>query len=315
MWTRKELKEKGKWALKQNYWKAVLVGLLLMAISGSLFGGPAPGGSPIDDDNYTIETEADSVSVVDTENDLAYEIYTDSPMAGPEVAVLAASFGLVLLLVFAVLLVMSFFIFNPLMVGVQRFFLRDLNQRALVKEVAYGFDNNYRENVKTMFFRDLFIFLWSLLLIIPGIVKSYEYRMIPYLLADDPTMTKDVAFAESKRMMTGQKWNAFVLDLSFIGWCILSIFTLGILSIFYVAPYQAHTNAALYEKLRYGMPAPESVAAAPQPAAADPTAAAAAPVFVPAAQPPVPSFAATDAPVATQAENGESPVAPDGPQA
>jgi len=92
---------------------------------------------------------------------------------------------------------------------------------------------------------------------VPGIVKAYEYRMIPYLMAEDPTMTKDRAFAESKRMMTGQKWNTFVLDLSFIGWYILSAFTLGILAVFYVAPYQCLTSAALYEKLRYGTPEPQ----------------------------------------------------------
>ena len=62
-------------------------------------------------------------------------------------------------------------------------------------------------------------------------------------------------------MMTGQKWNAFVLDLSFLGWNILSAMTLGILGLFYVNPYQCQTNAALYEKLRYGLPAPAPVAA------------------------------------------------------
>lgn len=71
--------------------------------------------------------------------------------------------------------------------------------------------------------------------------------MIPYLLADNPQMTKEQAFAESKRMMQGQKWKAFVLDLSFIGWYILSGLTLGILAIFYVSPYVNATHAALYE--------------------------------------------------------------------
>ena len=67
-------------------------------------------------------------------------------------------------------------------------------------------------------------------------------------------MTKEQAFEESKRMMQGQKWKAFVLDLSFIGWNILSALTLGILGIFYVQPYMDATHAALYEALRYGMP-------------------------------------------------------------
>jgi hypothetical protein len=166
------------------------------------------------------------------------------------------SMATLMLIVMAIVVALYVFIFSPLEVGAQRFFVRNLNQRAEVKELAFGYDNNYKEVVKTIFLRWLFVFLWGLLLIIPGIYKSYEYRMIPYLLAEDPTMTKDRAFAESKRMMYGHKWNTFVLDLSFLGWNILSFFTLGILGVFYVAPYQAQTNAALYEKLRYGLPAP-----------------------------------------------------------
>ena len=76
---------------------------------------------------------------------------------------------------------------------------------------------------------NLFIALWTLLLIVPGIIKSYEYRMVPYILAENPGMNRKEAFAISKRMMTGKKWATFVLDLSFFGWIFLSIFTCGIL--------------------------------------------------------------------------------------
>nr|DAM70348.1 MAG TPA: Protein of unknown function (DUF975) [Caudoviricetes sp.] len=83
-----------------------------------------------------------------------------------------------------------------------------------------------------------------------GIVKSYEYMMIPYLLAEHPEMTRQEAFAESKRMMDGNKWNAFVLDLSFIGWTLLGICTVGILLVFYVEPYIYLTHAELYHALK-----------------------------------------------------------------
>ena len=89
-----------------------------------------------------------------------------------------------------------------------------------------------------------------MLFLVPGIIKSYEYRMIPYILADNPTISYEEAFALSKKMMTGNKWDAFVLDLSFIGWRILGGLTCGILSLFYVNPYQYQTNAALYEALK-----------------------------------------------------------------
>lgn len=92
--------------------------------------------------------------------------------------------------------------------------------------------------------------LSSLLFIIPGIIKSYEYRMVAYILADQPELTRKEAFELSRKMMNGNKWNAFVLDLSFIGWGFLTAITFGILGIFYVNPYIQHTNAALYLKLK-----------------------------------------------------------------
>ena len=86
--------------------------------------------------------------------------------------------------------------------------------------------------------------------LIPGIIKSYEYRMIPYILGETPNIPKEEAFALSRAMMTGNKWKAFVLDLSFLGWYILSGLTFGILGIFYVNPYVEQTSAALYQKLK-----------------------------------------------------------------
>ena len=101
-----------------------------------------------------------------------------------------------------------------------------------------------------LFLRNLYIALWSLLLVIPGIIKSYEYRMVTYLLAEYPDMTREEAFKISKEMMTGQKMDAFLLDLSFFGWYLLTAITCGIAGIFYVLPYVHATNAELYVTLR-----------------------------------------------------------------
>ncbi len=350
MWTRKELKDKAKVSFKANYWKTVFVALVLMLVIGgmSLFSSMqsvpmaampsmATSSTP---DNVNVEIRDGKVKVdvddkdgkkvhVDLDADDAEDLKdalhdsgvqinnrdarTLGILAGPGVVLAALSLGLVVLVAMALAIALYVFIVSPLEVGAQRFFVRNLNQRAEVKEVAFGYDNNYKENVKTLFLRSLFIFLWSLLLIVPGIYKAYQYRMIPYLLAEDPTMTKDQAFAETKRMMDGQKWNAFVLDLSFLGWNILSALTLGILGVFYVTPYQAQTNAALYEKLRYGLPAPEPVAqpapVAPIPPTANTTnpayAQAAVPVIVSESQPPVPPFAQVGAQPQASADTTE----------
>lgn len=110
-----------------------------------------------------------------------------------------------------------------------------------------GFKSGHYGNiVVTMFLMNLYITLWSLLFLIPGIIKAYEYLMIPYILADNPGMDRKEAFAISKRMMDGEKWNAFNLQLSFIGWILLSVFTCGLLGIFYVSPYMEVTMAELY---------------------------------------------------------------------
>ena len=213
-----------------------------------------------DIDAPPINNTTDTVGLQDEDDSIVELPHFTQSLSLPEILAIFGVLTFTVVLIFALVFALSAFLTNPVEVGTARFFTRNLNQKAEVKEIAFGFDNNYRETVKTMFWRDIYTILWGLLLIVPGIVKAYEYRMIPYLLADDPTMTKDRAFAESRAMMRGNKWRAFVLDLSFLGWHILSVFTLGILELFYVAPYEFMADAALYESLRYGTPAAEQVA-------------------------------------------------------
>lgn len=262
MWTRAELKSRAKISFKRNYWKCILISLLLILFvsgGGSGASSASSGFASGFESAYNSSDYDDSVELYDdTADDLLDDFNSGSEADRMAAAVAGMIFIVVFLIVFivvmAIVIVLDAFIFNPLEVGCRRFFIRNLNENALVGNVGYAFDNNYKNIVKTMFFRDLYTVLWSLLFIIPGIVKSYEYQMIPYLLAENPQMTKEQAFAESKQMMQGQKWRAFVLDLSFIGWDILSGMTLGILGIFYVQPYIEATHAALYERLRYGIP-------------------------------------------------------------
>ena len=235
MWTRAELKDRAKFAFKRNYWRSVLISLLLALLIGGGSGAGSAGsamssalgsdGSDITSDSYD--------DFYDDADDIWYgmnDVYDNTDHTALLFAgvIFVVIFMIVFVIIMTVTILLDAFIFNPLEVGCKRFYLRNLNEAALVGNAGYAFDNNYKNIAKTMFFRDLYTVLWSMLFIIPGIVKSYEYQMIPYLLADNPQMTKEEAFAESKRMMQGQKWNAFVLDLSFIGWDILSGMTMGI---------------------------------------------------------------------------------------
>lgn len=161
------------------------------------------------------------------------------------------SFALWFLVPGAVVILVRILVFSVLEMGVGRFYVENRDYQAGVSKVLFGFQcGHYGNVVLVMFMRDLFIFLWSLLLLIPGIVKSYEYRMVPYILAEQPDISSKDAFAISKEMMQGQKLEAFGLDLSFIGWWLGTALTCGLLGIFWASPYQAATNAELYGTLR-----------------------------------------------------------------
>lgn len=101
-----------------------------------------------------------------------------------------------------------------------------------------------------MFWMILKVILWSLLLFIPGIVKGFAYFLTPYILAEYPNVAAKDATDLSDRMTKGYKMDIFVAMLSFLGWEILSAFTLGILEIVFVGPYQNLTFAGIYEELK-----------------------------------------------------------------
>ena len=97
---------------------------------------------------------------------------------------------------------------------------------------------------------DLKTLLWLFLFIVPGVIKAYEYSMIPYLLAENPNLSADEAFSLSKQMTTGQKMDLFVLDLSFLGWIILGAICCGI-GLLFVQPYPEATKAEVYLILKH----------------------------------------------------------------
>ncbi len=126
-----------------------------------------------------------------------------------------------------------------------------------VMNIFSGFENFVNALILCLY-QGLIIFLWSLLLIVPGILKSLSYSMTFYILAENPDMKAKQAMEESKSLMEGHRWEYFKLQFSFIGWLILSVFTFGIL-ILWVSPYMDIATAAFYEDLKiqkYGIANP-----------------------------------------------------------
>ena len=127
--------------------------------------------------------------------------------------------------------------------------LKNLRSEAVsVNNLFDGF-RDYTRITGTMALVLLYTFLWTLLLIIPGIIKTYSYAMTSFILNDNPDTGLNVAIEESMDMMNGHKMELFLLDLSFIGWYILGILSLGI-GFIWITPYQQTARAAFYEELK-----------------------------------------------------------------
>lgn len=114
---------------------------------------------------------------------------------------------------------------------------------------SIGFEN-YGRYLGGMFLVRLYTILWTLLFIIPGIIKSFSYALTPYILREMPDLSVDQAIKLSSRMMDGHKMELFVLNLSFIGWALLGTLTFGILTVVYVSPYMSITVAGFYDEIK-----------------------------------------------------------------
>ena len=101
------------------------------------------------------------------------------------------------------------------------------------------------------FLRGLYVFLWSLLFIIPGIIKNYAYAMTPFIMAENPDMTASEAITASKELMNGHKSELFMLELTFIGWSLLAALSCNIGNLA-LNPYKSATRAVFYKDLTGG---------------------------------------------------------------
>lgn len=139
----------------------------------------------------------------------------------------------------------------PLTWGYQTLFLGVVRGgEATAKDMFEGYNKELFSRVlTTTLLYYVYVFLWSLLLLIPGCIKAYSYAMTPYILKDNPEMKNNAAIEESMRMMDGHKLELFLLDLSFIGWAILSLLTCCI-GFLWLTPYMNMARVNFYEDLK-----------------------------------------------------------------
>ena len=256
MWTRKEIKRYAKDFLKKHYWKAFLVCLIASLVSG---GGASGVGSNSNnyDDNYNNDGFYEDGNYYEDEfiDEFDYDETSeyDNPVfnfitkrSRSPLFLISGGMFLIMAVVFAVLLITVGFAIE---VGKSRFFLEGFKGDVSIGKLFSTFNSGeYFFIVKTQFLRALYNFLWTLLLIIPGIVKAYEYKFVPYILSQEPDLSPKEVITKSREMASGHKWDMFVLDLSFMGWYLLGWLLFGI-GLFFVNPYIEATYASLYNVL------------------------------------------------------------------
>ena len=228
-----DFRQRAREALKGNWLMAIVAGLI-----ASFLGATINSSSGV-----SFDFEVDNYTDADMEAAFSALGITEEMIAGflAVVGVLA-----VIGLFYSVLM---FVVGSPVAVGYAQFNLDLIDGQGATIGTMFSRFGQMKEAIISRFFRGLFVALWSLLFVIPGIIAAYSYAMTDYILAENPDMTAREAIAESKRLMKGNKWRLFCLELSFIGWALLSILTLGIGSLWLV-PYTQAAYAAFYRDIK-----------------------------------------------------------------
>ncbi len=217
--SRMELKENAKNSLKGKWGEAILVliifGVISMAVTGIALIG-----------NNAALNSADSISK-----------FLENPNS--------FNFGIPQIISSILSILVSAF----LALGSVSYFLKvSRNENVTFKEL-FSKTSLWLLYIGVTIMTSIFIGLWSLLLIIPGIIASYRYSMVNYIMVDNPELGVFGAIKRSKEIMVGHKMDLFILQLSFIGWLLLSMLTLGILML-YVTPYMNVTFANFYNSIK-----------------------------------------------------------------
>lgn len=278
MWSRKELKKNAKRKIKTNYWATIAVCFLLAFFTAEYTLSTNAVYEYDNSESYTgkvvqKKTKNTNSEVLDhLEKDINYkekigpkrekakeeiiDILTRDDLTTFRIIEAITNFlehnnlkAIISIISIILSLLYIIFIKNILRVGERKFFLTN-KKGTKIREILYIYKNRKVKNTAyIMFTRDVYLVLWAFTIV--GIfIKFYQYKMLSYIVADNPDITKKEAYALTKEMMKGNKWRTFILDLSFIWWYVLLILSFGLVGIFFVNPYIRATETELYLYLK-----------------------------------------------------------------
>ena len=220
----------GKWMI------AVLVGLVAMLLGGASSGGPE------------VKLNIDASGANASFEFAGQTIFSTGGGLDSEIGAFLVGSAIYITIAAIVMAVVYFVLGSIISVGYARFILDLVDRGEPGFETLFGYFSYWKTTAIARLLQSVYILLWSLLFIIPGIIATYSYAMTEFILAENPDLTASEAIARSKEMMSGNRWRLFCLHFSFIGWDILSSLTLGIGNL-WLRPYKQAANAAFYREI------------------------------------------------------------------
>lgn len=225
-------------ALTNKWFIAVAVGLVASILGGISGGGP----------EFKVNIDGSNISMnFNVAGQTIKSIGTNGGVDSEVGAFILASLPIIIIAsLFAA--VIYFVLGSFIGVGYAKFNLNLVDKKNAAFETLFEYFSHWKTTTIARLLRALYVFLWSLLFIIPGIVAGFSYAMTDYILAEDPELTADEAISQSKSIMMGNKWRFFCLQFSFIGWDILATLAFGIGHL-WLTPYKQAAYAAFYREV------------------------------------------------------------------
>ena len=228
-----DFRQRAREALSGNWFVAVVAGVI-----ASLLGGVSTGGF-----SFNFDFSSEDLEGVDLEA-ILYDLGIIKEMLTVFFAIMGV-FAIVGLVYGIICLIIG----SGVSVGYAKLNLDIVDGGSASVGTIFSMFGRWKSALWSRILIGIRVMLWSLLFVIPGIVASYSYAMVGFVLADHPEMSASEALAESKRIMRGNRWRLFCLNLSFIGWSFLCVFTFGI-GYLWLLPYIQAANAAFYREVK-----------------------------------------------------------------